>query len=70
MMDCKRANRSAYLFGDIDFQNAKIACNKTFYPQRVELNWIGVARQFYLNKDEGKHFHFNVIFLVIKILSK
>lgn len=69
MMDCKSANPPAYLFGDIDFQNATVSCKKTFIQNDPDLRWIGVARQFYLNKDEGKHFHFNIIFLVIKTLS-
>ena len=57
MMGCKSANKPSYLFGDIDHHNAAAACNQTFIPNNFGPRWIGVARQKYVKKDDGKYFH-------------
>ena len=62
MMDCKSANKPSYLFGDMDLHNAEAACNQEFIPNNFQVGWIGVARQKYVNKDDGKYFHSNIYF--------
>ena len=70
MMDCKSANKPSYLFGDMDLHNAEAACNQAFIPKVFEVGWIGVARQKYVNKDDGKYFHSNIYFeLLLKTRS-
>ena len=59
MKHCKSANEPSYLFGDMDLHNAAIACNQSFIPENFGPRWIGVARQKYVNKDDGKYFHSN-----------
>ncbi|XP_078309855.1 uncharacterized protein LOC111110411 isoform X3 [Crassostrea virginica] len=56
MTDCKSAKEPSYLFGDMDLHNAAASCNQTFIPKVFEVGWIGVARQKYVNKDDGLEF--------------
>ena len=62
MKICKSATKPSYLFGDIDHHNAAASCNQTFIPENSGPRWIGVARQQYVNKDDGKYFHSNIYF--------
>ncbi|XP_078309864.1 uncharacterized protein LOC144618127 [Crassostrea virginica] len=53
MMDCKTAIIPGYLIGDIDLHSAEFACRQSFIPNNFVLGWIGVARQVYINEDNG-----------------
>ena len=54
MKHCKDAEQPSYLFGNVELQNANLACNSIDIPNNIALFWIGVARQKYLNKDDGE----------------
>ena len=54
MKNCKDAEQPSYLFGNVELQNANLACNSIEFSNNIALFWIGVARQMYLNKDDGE----------------
>ena len=54
MKNCKDAEQPSYLFGNVELQNANLACNSIEFSNNIALFWIGVARQKYLNKDDGE----------------
>ena len=54
MKNCKDAEQPSYLFGNVELQNANLACNSIDIQNNIALFWIGVARQNYLNKDDGE----------------
>nr|XP_022302966.1 uncharacterized protein LOC111110661 isoform X2 [Crassostrea virginica] len=56
MKNCKDAEQPSYLFGNVELQNANLACNSIEFSNNIALFWIGVARQMYLNKDDGWNF--------------
>ena len=45
---------AGYLFGDVDLQNAYLACRKSVLHSNVSLGWIGVAKQPYRSEDIGE----------------
>ena len=59
MKNCTVGDQPSYLFGDVELQNANLACNSTNFPNNIALGWIGVARQLFLNKDEGELIFFS-----------
>ncbi|XP_022302966.2 uncharacterized protein LOC111110661 isoform X2 [Crassostrea virginica] len=56
MKNCKDTEQPSYLFGNVELQNANLACNSLEFSNNIALFWIGVARQMYLNKDDGWNF--------------
>ncbi|XP_078309858.1 uncharacterized protein LOC111110221 isoform X2 [Crassostrea virginica] len=56
MKNCEDADQPSYLFGNVELQNANLACSSIDIPNNIALFWIGVARQKYLNKDDGWNF--------------
>lgn len=67
MMDCKAANKPGYLFGDINLHNAASACSQPFMSNYFPLRWIGVARQVYINMDDGKRFYFHIYHIDVSL---
>ena len=64
MKVCKTALTSDYLYGDIDLTNATMACNRIFSSTSIQRGWIGVARQVYINRDNG-----NILQLYLILIS-
>ena len=54
MKNCEDADQPSYLFGNVELQNANLACSSIDIQNNIALFWIGVARQKYLNKDDGE----------------
>ena len=54
MKNCEDADQPSYLFGNVELQNANLACKSIDIQNNIALLWIGVARQKYLNKDDGE----------------
>ena len=54
MKNCKDGDQPSYLLGNVELQNAYLSCNSIDITNKIALFWIGVARQKYLNKDDGE----------------
>lgn len=51
MEQCKNSNQPHYLLGNIRLNDSRFVCDSLNY--KVEVVWVGVARQFYTSIDKG-----------------